>query len=85
MSPKKKVLIIVGFPGETDTDFEETVDLVKQVDFQIAFVAAYSPRPGTAAWRIYLDDVPARIKKQRWLILDKIINQLNLKNRPVIR
>ena len=77
--------IIVGFPGETDADFEQTVDLVKQVDFQIAFVAQYSPRPGTAAWRIYPDDVPARIKKQRWLILDKIINQLNLKNRPVIR
>jgi len=77
--------IIVGFPGETDADFEQTVDLVKKVDFQVAFVAQYSPRPGTAAWRIYPDDVPARIKKQRWLILDKIINQLNLKNRPVIR
>ncbi len=74
--------IIVGFPGETDEDFNQTVDLVKQVDFQIAFVAQYSPRPGTAAWRIYPDNVPAKIKKARFLILEELTNRLHLHHRP---
>ena len=77
--------IIVGFPGETEADFAATVDLVNQVGFQVAFAAQYSPRPGTAAWRIYPDDIPAKVKKARWQILDKIINQPNLSNRPIIR
>lgn len=76
--------IIVGFPGETEEDFAATVDLVNRVGFQVAFAAQYSPRPGTAAWRIYPDDIPAKVKKERWQILDKIINQPNLKNRPII-
>ncbi len=77
--------IIVGFPGETDADFESTVALAKEVGFEVAFVARYSPRPGTAAWRIYEDDVPATVKKKRWQILDQLINQPNLGNRPLIR
>lgn len=77
--------IIVGFPGETEADFQDTVDLVRQVGFQVAFVARYSPRPGTVAWRIYQDDIPPKVKKERWKILDAIINQPNLKNRPLIR
>ena len=76
--------IIVGFPGETDKDFEETVDLAKEMDWKIAFVAQYSPRPGTAAWRAYEDDVDPKIKKRRWEILDELINKVNLKNRPKI-
>lgn len=42
--------IIVGFPGETKEDFEETVELYKEADFDIAFLAKYSPRSGTAAY-----------------------------------
>lgn len=76
--------IIVGFPGETDEDFEQTVSLVKEVGFQVAFVACYSPRPGTAAWRIYPDTVPAKRKKERWLILDDLVNKANLSTRPHI-
>ena len=76
--------IIVGFPGETDTDFMETVDLVKQVDFQVAFVAQYSPRPGTAAWRIYPDDVPAKVKKERFRILEELTNRAHLHHRPYV-
>lgn len=76
--------IIVGFPGETDEDFEQTVDLVKQIGFPVAFVARYSPRPGTVASRLYPDDIPAGVKKTRWEILDKIINKDNLNNRPLI-
>jgi len=76
--------IIVGFPGETDEDFQETLSLVKKADFLIAFVARYSPRPGTASAKLYRDDVPANIKKQRWEILDKITNKDKIKSRPLI-
>lgn len=76
--------IIVGFPGETDEDFEDTLDLIKKVGFKVAFVARYSPRPGTASFKLYPDDVPARVKKQRWEILDQIANKDNLKDRPLI-
>ncbi len=76
--------IIVGFPGETDEDFAETLDLVKQVGFKVAFVARYSPRPGTATSRLYPDDVPAKVKKERWEILDQIANKDNLKSRPIV-
>ena len=48
----------------------------------VAFVARYSPRPGTASSRLYSDDIPAKVKKERWEILDKIANKDNLLNRP---
>ena len=76
--------IIVGFPDETDAEFAETVELAKQVDWHIGFVAMYSPRPGTASARIYLDDIPQIVKKQRWEILDQIINKDNLSIRPKV-
>jgi tRNA-2-methylthio-N6-dimethylallyladenosine synthase len=76
--------IIVGFPGETDEDFNETVDLAKKADWKVGFVAMYSPRPGTGAWRMYKDDVPHTVKKKRWEILDQIINKDNLANRPKV-
>jgi tRNA-2-methylthio-N6-dimethylallyladenosine synthase len=75
--------IIVGFPTETDEDFQQTVDLAKQADWIIGFVAQYSPRPGTAAWRIYPDDIPPKVKKHRWEILDELINKKNLDRRPI--
>ena len=74
--------IIVGFPTETDQDFRQTIDLARQADWVVAFAAQYSPRPGTAAWRIYPDDVPPKVKKQRWEILDKLINKKNMYRRP---
>ncbi len=76
--------IIVGFPSETDEDFEDTLDLIKKVGFKVAFVARYSPRPGTASFKLYPDDVSAKVKKQRWEILDQIANKDNLKDRPLI-
>lgn len=76
--------IIVGFPGETDRDFQDTVDLAKEVGFKVAFVARYSPRPGTASARLFNDDVPAKVKKQRWEILDQITNKDNLADRPIV-
>lgn len=76
--------IIVGFPGETDQDFEDTVSLAKEVDWKVGFVAIYSPRPGTASWRIYPDDIPFPEKKRRWEVLDEIINKKNFDSRPVV-
>lgn len=77
--------IIVGFPTETESDFAETLDLVKKVQFQVAFIAQYSPRPGTLAEKKYPDDVPVKIKKERFKILDQIINLPNLNNRPYLK
>ena len=76
--------IIVGFPGETDKDFRETMDLAKQIDWKIAFIAQYSPRPGTAAWRAYKDSISPQVKKERWEKLDKIINKDNFQDRPKV-
>ncbi|HUT34577.1 MAG TPA: tRNA (N6-isopentenyl adenosine(37)-C2)-methylthiotransferase MiaB [Planctomycetota bacterium] len=55
---------IVGFPGETDAEFEETVDLVRRVEYQNCFVFKYSPREGTKAAELP-DDVPWATKQER--------------------
>ncbi len=60
--------IIVGFPGETKKQFQNTVNLVKQINFHQAFIAAYSPRPGTLAAKLQ-NDVPSCEKKKRKRIL----------------
>jgi tRNA-2-methylthio-N6-dimethylallyladenosine synthase len=57
--------IIVGFPGETDEQFERSLALVEEMRFDVVHVAAYSPRPGTFASREYQDDVPPEVKKER--------------------
>jgi len=76
--------LIVGFPGETDQEFAETVELAKEMRWKLGFVAMYSPRPGTASFRIYADEVPYKVKKARWEILDQIINKDNLNVRPTV-
>jgi len=65
--------IIVGFPGETKTQFEKTVKLCREVGFERAFIAKYSPREGTAAYHFKDDVLPAE-KKRRWRILNDLIN-----------
>jgi tRNA-2-methylthio-N6-dimethylallyladenosine synthase len=57
--------IIVGFPGETDEQFEHSLALVKEMRFDVVHVAAYSPRPGTIACREYEDNIPLQVKKGR--------------------
>ncbi|HLD24404.1 MAG TPA: MiaB/RimO family radical SAM methylthiotransferase [Patescibacteria group bacterium] len=71
--------IIVGFPGETREQFEQTVDLAKRMGFTKAYVAMYSDRPMTAAHKTMNDSVPFAEKKRRWKILEELINQTNLK------
>jgi len=71
--------VIVGFAGETEKQFNETAKLMQQVDYDMAYIAQYSPRPGTGAARAYQDDVPKQIKKQREKILVSILEDSALK------
>ena len=66
--------IIVGFPGETDADFEQTMDLVHDMQFDQSYTFIYSPRPGTPAAQLP-DDVPMEVKKQRLAVLQARIMQ----------
>ncbi len=72
--------IIVGFPGETREQFNNTVRLARKVGFTKAYVAMYSDRPMTAAHKAFTDDVPHTEKKRRWLIIEELINKTNLRN-----
>ena len=71
--------IIVGFCGETDAEFENTVKLCKKVGFNWVYVSMYSPRFNTAATKVFKDDIIHPIKKKRWLVLENLINQPQLK------
>ena len=68
--------IIVGFPGETKKQFQNTVKLAKEIKFEKAYVSKYSPRPGTLAFKLK-DNVSPQEKKTRWQILEKLINYSN--------
>lgn len=65
---------IIGFPGETDADFEKTMDLIQAIDFDLSFSFIYSARPGTPAADLP-DDVSEDTKKQRLQLLQQRINQ----------
>lgn len=56
---------IVGFCGETDADFQETVDLVRESRFKNSFIFKYSERAGTKGAELYVDDIPDEVKRQR--------------------
>ena len=64
---------IVGFPGESKQDFQDTMKLIKEVDFDMSFSFVFSPRPGTPA-ADYPCDVPAQEKKDRLYELQQTIN-----------
>ncbi|MGW8228929.1 MAG: tRNA (N6-isopentenyl adenosine(37)-C2)-methylthiotransferase MiaB [Gammaproteobacteria bacterium] len=65
---------IVGFPGESDADFDATMDLIADVEFDHSFSFIYSARPGTPAAALP-DDVPLEVKKRRLALLQQRINQ----------
>lgn len=69
--------IIVGFPGETEEQFQETVDLVETVGFDNAFSFIYSKRPGTAAEK-FEDQIPLDIKKERLQRLNDVLSKWSL-------
>ncbi len=64
---------IVGFPGETDQDFQDTMKLIKDVNFDMSFSFIFSPRPGTPA-ADFPDDTPMQVKKERLYELQQVIN-----------
>lgn len=66
---------IVGFPGETDRDFEDTMQLIEDIGFDQSFSFIYSRRPGTLAAQMP-DDVPVAAKKQRLVRLQARINEM---------
>ncbi|RAP76183.1 tRNA (N6-isopentenyl adenosine(37)-C2)-methylthiotransferase MiaB [Paenibacillus montanisoli] len=68
--------IIVGFPGETDEQFEETLSLVQEVGFSSAYTFIYSPRVGTPAADME-DNIPEAVKKARLARLNRIIEDLS--------
>ncbi|RLC83162.1 MAG: tRNA (N6-isopentenyl adenosine(37)-C2)-methylthiotransferase MiaB [Chloroflexi bacterium] len=63
--------VIVGFPGETEEQFMNTYRLLEEIRFDVVHVAAYSPRPGTAAYRLP-DDVPPEEKKRRLKMIEEL-------------
>ncbi len=68
---------IVGFPGETDQDFEDTLDLIRQVNFAQAYSFKYSERPGTPAAE-HQDQVPEAMKSERLQRLQALLNEQQL-------
>ena len=78
--------VIVGFPDETKKQFENTVKLFKEIKFNLAYIAKYSPRPGTAAFHMK-DNIPLKEKKRREKILREIIEknrEKKIENRKLI-
>ncbi|KJD51967.1 dimethylallyladenosine tRNA methylthiotransferase, partial [Bacillus amyloliquefaciens] len=70
--------IIVGFPNETDEQFEETLSLYREVEFDSAYTFIYSPREGTPAAKMK-DNVPMRVKKERLQRLNEVVNEISAK------
>ena len=71
--------IIVGFPGETEADFNETMEVVKKLKYDLAYTFIYSPREGTPASRME-DLTPMEVKKNRLAELNALINHYALEN-----
>ena len=76
---------IVGFCGETDEDFQDTVRLVEDCRFKNSFIFKFSPREGTKAYELYEDDVPEAVKRQRNNDLLAVQNRISEEdNRPFL-
>ena len=68
--------IIIGFPTETREEFEDTVDVVKKVKFDSAFIFKYSERPNTRAAQKFEDDVTEEEKKERIIYLNQVQDEI---------
>ena len=66
----------MGFPGETDGQFQNTVGLLEELRLDVAHLARYSPRPGTPAYRNLTDDVSIDEKLRRFRILEELQEQI---------
>lgn len=72
--------VIVGFPTETEEEFIQTYELLKKLEFSLAFLFAYSPRKGTPAMR-WQDDIPEEVKQDRLQRLINLQEEINHKQR----
>ena len=72
--------IILGFPWETDEDFEETLKLVEYWRFDMIYMGIYSNRPGTFADKQYPDDIPYKVKHERWKRLNDVLYRISEEN-----
>ena len=70
--------VIGGFPGETDEDFEQTLDIARKVEYDSAFTFIYSPREGTPAAK-FEDQVPDEVCHERFDRLVDVMNEISLK------
>lgn len=70
--------IIVGFPNETEEQFEETISLYREVEFDSAYTFIYSPREGTPAAKME-DNIPMEVKKERLQRLNSVVNEISAK------
>ena len=75
--------IIVGFPGETEEDFEDTLDLVRKVKFDSAFTFLYSIRKGTPA-EMFKEQIPEEIKHKRFNRLVDLLNEISIKKNKAL-
>lgn len=75
--------IIVGFPTETEEEFEETYRLMKEIEYSVAFLFAYSPRKGTPAMR-WRDDIPEETKQERLQRLLQLQEGIYIKHRQAM-
>lgn len=77
--------IIAGFAGETEAEFAETLAILHQVEYDEIYSFVYSPRPHTAAVKLYRDDVPQEVKKERLAQVQRLQNEISLrKNRQSV-
>jgi len=77
--------IIVGFCGETEEQFKNTLELYRQCQFDISYPARYSERSGTTAAKAFKDDVPQKVKKERWEKIQSLMEEITeQKNRAYL-
>ncbi len=69
--------IIVGFTGETDVQFQHTMDAFDEFGYNMAYIAMYSPRPGAQSFR-WKDDIPQEVKKERLRVLTDKLESISL-------
>jgi tRNA-2-methylthio-N6-dimethylallyladenosine synthase len=72
--------IIIWFPWETQADFNKTLAMVKYAKFDMIYMWIYSTRPGTIAERKYPDDIPYKVKHERWVKLNNLLKKISLEN-----
>ena len=72
--------IIVGFPGETEEDFQASFDLIQYGKFDMVYIGIYSPRPGTLAHKNLKDDIERKTKRERWNRMNELLKEISLEN-----